>query len=76
MRMRVNSWDFPLSSGLASVNQINHLLPMFPIDPPENIRKLFLIFTGGSKGNIGKKRVIVSEQINAMYKNTFIAKHP
>ena len=33
--------------------------PMFPFDPPENIRKpkVFLCFQGGLKGNIGKKRV-------------------
>ena len=32
---------------------------MFSFDPPENVRKTFgfLIFSGGSKRNIGKKRV-------------------
>ena len=30
--------------------------PMFPFDPPENIKiNFFLMFSGGSKGNIGKK---------------------
>ena len=32
---------------------------MFPIDPPENVRKLcFSDVFRGSKGNIGKKRII------------------
>ena len=31
--------------------------PMFPFDPPENIRKPFLMFSGGSKENIRKERV-------------------
>ena len=33
--------------------------PMFPFDSHENIRKPkgFLMFSGGSKGNIGKKKV-------------------
>ena len=33
--------------------------PMFSFDPPENIRKPlgFLMFSGGSKGNVVKKRV-------------------
>ena len=39
----------------------NHTLtlsfPMFPFDSPEKIRKPFLMFSGGSKGNIGKERV-------------------
>ena len=31
---------------------------MFPFDPPENIRKPgFLMFSEGSKGNIGRKWV-------------------
>ena len=30
---------------------------MFPFDPPENIRKLLLLFSRGSKGNIEKKRL-------------------
>ena len=30
---------------------------MFSFDPPENIRKGFLMFSGGSKRNIRKKRV-------------------
>ena len=30
--------------------------PIFPFFPPENIKiKCFLMFSGGSKGNIGKK---------------------
>ena len=31
--------------------------PMFPFDPPESIRKPKVLFSGGSKGNNGKKRV-------------------
>ena len=31
---------------------------MFPFYPPENIKnKGFLMFSGGSKGNVGKKKV-------------------
>ena len=32
---------------------------MLPFDPSENVRKPFgfMMFSGGSKGNIGKKRV-------------------
>ena len=32
---------------------------MFPFDPPENIRKpsVLFMFSGGSKGNVRKKRV-------------------
>ena len=30
---------------------------MFAFYPAENIRKCFLMFSGGSKGNIGKKWV-------------------
>ena len=30
--------------------------PMFPFDPPENIRKPSVGSKGGSKGSIGKKR--------------------
>ena len=35
------------------------LFSIFPFDPPENTRKpkVFLIFSGVSKGNIGKKKV-------------------
>ena len=30
---------------------------MFPFDPPEKVFKGFRMFSGGSKRNIGKKRV-------------------
>ena len=40
---------------------------MFPFDPPENIRKPqktfgFLVFPGGSKGNIGKESTKVGKR--------------
>ena len=40
---------------------LTHFFPVFLFDPPENIRKLygFLMFSGGSKRNIGKKWVKV-----------------
>ena len=42
-----------------SVNSLTLSFSMFPFDPPENIRKpkVFMMFSGGSKRNIGKKRV-------------------
>ena len=41
-----------------STGMIVYFFPIFPFDPPENIRKkLILMFSGGSKGNIGKARV-------------------
>ena len=37
--------------------------PMFPFDPPENIRKPgFLMFSGESKGNIGKKGLMGNDR--------------
>ena len=41
---------------------------MFPFDPPENIRKP--LFSGGSKGNIGKERVNLTGR-NGSYKSYF-----
>ena len=37
---------------------LTFFFPMFPFDPLENIRKL--LFTGGLKWNIGKKKVKVT----------------
>ena len=36
---------------------LTHFFPMFPFDAPENITFGFLMFSGGSKENIGKKWV-------------------
>ena len=46
---------------------------MFPIDPPENMRKplAFLMFSGGSRGNTEKKRVNETEV--PFWKNTYPA---
>ena len=41
---------------------------MFPFDTPENIRKP--LFSGGSKGNIGKERVNLTGR-NGSYKSYF-----
>ena len=43
----------------ASVNSLTLSFSMFPFEPPENTRKpkVFMMFSGGSKRNIGKKRV-------------------
>ena len=42
---------------------------MFHFDPPENIKEIegFLVFSGGSKGNIGRKKV---KQITPLMKLT------
>ena len=42
---------------------------MFPFDPPETIRKP--MFSGGSKGNIGKKRV--KKNMNRRFAPSFLA---
>ena len=38
---------------------LNPFFPMFPFDPPENIRKrlVFRYFQGDQKGTLGKKRL-------------------
>ena len=57
-------WD-ELKGYSEYVPGLNHFFPMLPFDPPENIKKttprkhqkikVFLMFSEGTKGNIGKK---------------------
>ena len=51
--------------------------PMFPFDPPENIRKpkAFLCFQGDQKGTLGRKGLTRKYYCNVLWKfacNTFV----
>ena len=59
-------WQFELAEMIETLklfknarttyNESTLFFAIFPFNPPENIRKLKR-FSGGSKGNIGKKRI-------------------